>query len=600
MALSELQKKIVNARGKVVVKACPGSGKTYSVAARIADLLKKNEFNYQGIAAISFTNTASMEIDTKLQSDFGIDTPLGYPHFVGTIDSFLNQYVFLPYGHLEMNCNKRPEIVGEYCHNRIYWEKKRKYGYNDYCTFIDPIEHFERVSFDMQSKPINIGNFKDFNFSWNKIYKNDGNYIKRVQEIVDSKFELFNKGYANQSDANYFSLKVLQKYPAIAKNIVSRFPYFIMDEAQDTNDIQMAIIDILVKNGLRDIMLIGDPDQAIFEWNNAKPKLFIEKYKKWFPLTLNENRRSSRNICKVSNAFIGYNASNPCKDSDVIDFKYIPEVKGIENLKKTESEDLKKKIIYNIVAKFLKTCKSKDIPLTMDKIAVLYRSKSYSKYFDEKLIESKDQPWKIGAYYLRDIIHGKFLIDNGEIQKGFKLIQQGYFRAIKHVPNVTHELIQKEIDAMGFVSFRRKLYNFIKILPTTKQNLCDWFESVKASFTAMGIYIDYNENKSIVPINQLFVKENYDEKKYYYGTIHSVKGRTFDAVLILLGKMAGNAGNYRTLFSKKYDELESNKQEELRIVYVALTRSRKILEIAVPDEDCEVWKKKLCVETKKS
>ncbi|MFW5872317.1 MAG: UvrD-helicase domain-containing protein, partial [bacterium] len=53
--LSEKQKEIVKAKGNVVVNACPGSGKTFSVAARIAHLLKKNEFYHQGIAAISFT-----------------------------------------------------------------------------------------------------------------------------------------------------------------------------------------------------------------------------------------------------------------------------------------------------------------------------------------------------------------------------------------------------------------------------------------------------------------------------------------------------------------------------------------------------------------
>ena len=113
MPLSEKQKEtILEPTGKFVVRACPGSGKTYSVARRLADKISNWESKYQGIATLSFTNIAWQEIEKQV-SDFGMRTPIDYPHFLGTIDSFVNRFIFLPFGHLVMNCKSRPVLVGE-------------------------------------------------------------------------------------------------------------------------------------------------------------------------------------------------------------------------------------------------------------------------------------------------------------------------------------------------------------------------------------------------------------------------------------------------------------------------------------------------------
>ncbi|HYX05967.1 MAG TPA: UvrD-helicase domain-containing protein, partial [Bacteroidales bacterium] len=86
-SLSDKQKEIVfEKEGKFVVRACPGSGKTYSVAARFARLLKDWKFSHQGIAVISFTNVAWQEIESYLHNIFNIHTPIQHPHFLGTID----------------------------------------------------------------------------------------------------------------------------------------------------------------------------------------------------------------------------------------------------------------------------------------------------------------------------------------------------------------------------------------------------------------------------------------------------------------------------------------------------------------------------------
>src|SRR3569833_1915201 len=111
--LSPVQKVIAfDKTGEFVVRACPGSGKTFSVAARLAHKLEHWNSPYRGIAALSFTNVAWQEIEKKLKTNFDVHDKFGYPHFLGTIDSFINNNIFLPHGHLLMGCNKRPILVG--------------------------------------------------------------------------------------------------------------------------------------------------------------------------------------------------------------------------------------------------------------------------------------------------------------------------------------------------------------------------------------------------------------------------------------------------------------------------------------------------------
>lgn len=111
--LSEKQKEIVfSPIERLVVRACPGSGKTFTVAARLANKILKWDKENIGIATLSFTNVAWQEIEKNLPK-FGTESPILYPHFLGTIDSFVNRYIFLPFGHLVMGCENRPILVGE-------------------------------------------------------------------------------------------------------------------------------------------------------------------------------------------------------------------------------------------------------------------------------------------------------------------------------------------------------------------------------------------------------------------------------------------------------------------------------------------------------
>lgn len=481
--LTDKQKVIVDCNeSHIVVKACPGSGKTYSVTARLAKLIHEKIYRHQGVAVLSFTNNACIEIKGYLKKHCDIND-VGYPHFIGTLDSFINNYIFLPFGHLVMECNKRPELVGTEYNKWYEYDSSKTNIRNGRATYREPNYYFDKVSFDRNGKLIPLLPYSSYHFvkdDWDNQYIADESRLKKViSDIIEAKNFHFTKGKANQADANYLAYKLLLNYPQIANNLTNRFPTIIVDEAQDTTELQMAIIDILNANSLKSLMLIGDPDQAIFEWNTADPSLFMEKYKSegWHKIALEENRRSSQNICNLLNKFFNNNMNSVAESEHC---SLMPEILGHDETQES---------ITSIKAKFLKKCEDKE-GISIKEIAILYRGKSFGEQYFNLAIENMnfdDLPWRNSNYHVRDIVHGKYLIDN--------------------------------------------------------------------------------------------------------------KGSTYDAILVFLRK-ASSAKQYKNILSTNYNEPDIDKkkrdEEEIRIVYVACSRPRKLLWLAVCEgEHKTVWEEML-------
>jgi DNA helicase II / ATP-dependent DNA helicase PcrA len=578
--LSFSQKRIVVCQEpRIIVKACPGSGKTYSVTARLARLLQSNKLSeHQGIAVLSFTNNACDEIGTGLKENFGINN-IGYPNFVGTIDSFVNNYIFLPFGHLEMHCTDRPEIVGtEY--NKWFEYDAHKKNY-DQTKIIDPDYFFDKVSFHDSSKkervPIRLIHASCFDFSWGNITNKDGAYCKKIKDIISSKDKHFRLGKANQADANYFANRILMNYPLIPQSLARKFPIIIIDEAQDTTEIQMSIIDILDKNGVKCLMLIGDPDQAIFEWNTANAELFIEKWANpdWFQLELKENRRCSTNICNVLNNFFHGEMISVSKYKDYVK---APIILG---------HDSNNDSILSIYCKFIDKCTDLSIP--EDNIAVVYRGNKFGEtYFGiaDRNTFNVDSPWVNKYYYVRDITYGKYLIEKGILKDGYKLIEKGYNKWESGLAYISSKYLKEKVNREGYKKYRGSIFNFLDELPEiSEKDLNTWITEIKEK---LGYDFKINSGKGNILISSLFHGHNDKDLPSYINTIHSVKGKSLDAILVFLKKDSATK-DYKNLLNTNLKK-DKKDMEEIRVVYVACSRPRKLLWIAVPNQDVELWK----------
>lgn len=558
--------------GKIIVCACPGSGKTLCTSERIIKFISSHESKVSGLAITSFTNVAVNEIKDNYERETG--EKIEHPHFIGTLDHFINKYVFLPYGYLVMKCGKRPILVGE---PHSTWHHR---NYN--CRY------FDQISFNKK----------------NEIYPIT-THIKFNDKIRECKKKLIRKGYASQEDANYFTMCILNEYPQITRALINKFPYLIIDEAQDLSEIQMEILNILIENGLDNVLLVGDPYQAIFEWKTAKPQLFIEKYKEWkekynTAINLDYTFRCSRNISEYLSKFSGLN------------------IKSCAN----ESINLKPKLVSHdenyvkIVDKFIKKVKEKlGDNIEKDKVAVLFRSRTeLNKFINstqdnfefEEIFKTSENDisefeknfggrLKIRNVsniqnYTKNILKGEYYFLNNEFIKGFKEFEEAFIKIKTNKFNDTPSLIKDSIDDIGLYNHRKFVWKFIELFepPTGKDQLIDeWIDINNALLLKKEKFYlnkiktnDKTKGKISKILTWKMINLDIGEitSDYYCGTIHSVKGKSFDAVLLLLKSKCTNK-----LGKDLMDETE------LRNVYVGMSRARHILHIAVPKDDLERW-----------
>src|SRR5690606_33685087 len=127
-------------------------------------------------------------------------------------------------------------------------------------------------------------------------------------------------------------------------------------------------------------------DQSIFEWNNANPELFDEKYKIWDNIILNENRRSSQKICDFITNLSSFDSIIAVTD-EVKDDDNLPQIKGYAVPKNATKKDgsiitfeESKESFQLILQDFITQCEKENIPIKKDSVAVLYRGKAISKY----------------------------------------------------------------------------------------------------------------------------------------------------------------------------------------------------------------------------
>lgn len=553
--LTDMQEGIITLRGKNILKACPGSGKTFVVAHKVINDYNDWQEKNKGMAVLSFTNVAKEELLAKIHEISGMKT-LPYPHFVGTLDSFIIQNIFMPFGQVLMQSSVRPSIMDD-----------------------DFIDHYSKKFWKSECYSNGCKPY-DFQIDINqKVYDNKRNFSKcpfaQRKPCKNFKLNAYSKGYVTYKEALMIATHILECYPNILQLVTNRFPYFVVDEAQDTSEEQMRLLNILFENGVKDAMLIGDPDQAIYEWRDADPLVFLGMYSNpdWNAYELNENFRCSQHICNATKIF-----SSLSKPSQAIGTTKECKLKPmIIKYKKEEKEKM--------IQWFLDFCSDKGISKSADNIAVLTRGhaglvgKDYSQikdlwqtpitkmlalatyYRSKENIEKTTLLVEKILYYI--IFDDKAnVVDNKEIQKKYSVNEWKclIFRFSALLPEAIVPL--KE--------WKQQITDIIKNFIT--DNCIDCKNEVKVK---TKIRVQKEDLKGFLnqPIEAFFA-DSY-KKEYLNATIHAVKGCTFDAVLLIVsshGKLTSNMINKKEINS-----------EEIRTFYVAATRARKLFVLALPD-----------------
>lgn len=278
VTLTDEQVRIVEHNGSAFVAACPGAGKTRVLVERARRLLT-GRLSRQGVAFLSFTIAAVSELEDRLRRERLIASP-AFPHFIGTFDAFLWQFLIAPFG-----------VSGSANPPRLIPDKDKKPIRPFPGAQELPLQCFDRISGSAIPKELALKGFS----------RNPRPYETAARKMRSAFLE---RGELDFADAREIALNRLRdpKYSnVLSRAFAARFRELVVDEAQDCNPIDLEIISWFRTAGIP-VKVICDPHQAIYGFRGGVTKelwTFAEGFTSEERLTMTGNFRSSRHITKA-------------------------------------------------------------------------------------------------------------------------------------------------------------------------------------------------------------------------------------------------------------------------------------------------------------
>jgi DNA helicase-2/ATP-dependent DNA helicase PcrA len=298
--------------------ACPGSGKTEVVGIKAAYEFSKWPNPFCGIAILTFTKHAAGEIRERVVKYGGVGA-MRHPHFIGTFDSWLHNYIFQPFGHAYTGYTGR---CGDRNIRIIDNDSSADFllGFRTKALVYERPANADRISPDsdedsdiseeIAQRPVCANQFS---------YDEDGNpdtsdrklvgivgAPRNRQELDRCKDKFWKAGFATYRDAEFISLRILSNRKSLARLVAKRFPFIIVDECQDLSPAELMLLEQLQGEGVV-VHLVGDLDQAIYEFRKVRPELvcgFSARYR-LIRKELTANFRSNQEIVEVCRRIIG-------------------------------------------------------------------------------------------------------------------------------------------------------------------------------------------------------------------------------------------------------------------------------------------------------
>jgi DNA helicase-2/ATP-dependent DNA helicase PcrA len=228
-------------------EACPGSGKTTLLVAKLAILAGRWSPRQQGICVLSHTNAARNEIGDRLSASAAAGVLMRYPHFVGTIHSFVNEFLATP------------------------WLRSLGYPVQVVDTHIALSKRMGALAWKWRNA-MEKRNLGPIALSYNAAdFTSDkrgglGVHTDTYQAMVAVCREISEQGYFCFDEMFVWANQLLDRNPGVAADLRRRFPLVFIDEAQDNSEAQSAILHRIfcAGDGPARRQRFGDSNQAIY------------------------------------------------------------------------------------------------------------------------------------------------------------------------------------------------------------------------------------------------------------------------------------------------------------------------------------------------
>lgn len=589
-------RKVIRCWHSTDVAACPGSGKTTVLLAKLKLLADRMPFvNGAGICVLSHTNVAVDEIRKQL-SDYS-DKLLSYPNYIGTIQSFVDKFVTMPY--LRNIAARNVQVVDDLTyaqHMLTRMLNSKKYIALNYVTknsfetgsqFTSRIDHTQAL-YIRGNGSLCVGNQKRALAGAQK------NSTKQYKELLADLLKV--EGMIRYKDAYSYAKAAINGLPETYTDLFSsRFQYVFIDEYQDCDNVQRQAIDAIFNSMKCAVFKIGDSDQAIYnssesntpEWvpqNGFLPIMTSCRYSQEIANVICKLKNGSKsivtlagktgvkpvllifdpkNIDKVIGGFINALDTNGLYDNNGV-------YKAIGAAKKEDLSGLK---IESYWSEFDSSAK-KQVEysywgLIDEIIANLLEGKLYkAEHIVRKLL------CRIFHYAnVRQPISGKDY-SVVTIQKWLDNDCRELYRQWIYEMSRLQNFNRETIDCL----MRQKINELLKIKDPQADNIFDCLPEYFLDRTAVVCQTEKTEkNIFIDPIRG---------RRIVFDTIHGVKGETHDATLYLETDRQRASDLNRILPYYGAGKLVSSElvNYSRKLAYVGMSRPKKLLCVAMQAE----------------
>jgi DNA helicase-2/ATP-dependent DNA helicase PcrA len=592
---------VKNVHGPIMAVAGAGSGKTRVLTRRIAYLIEEEGIHPGNILAITFTNKAAEEMRKRVVNllDFSIEGA-----WISTFHAMGAKILRYDIHHLGYKSDY--QIIDDEDSAIIIKNLMKDHNY-------------DRKNFSPKITANLFAAIKGEQASFNSIQE-------PIRSMVIQLYPLYNaylkkNNLVDFQDLLILILELFRNYPEVLRKYQEKFEYILVDEFQDTNDLQYEIVHLLAKNH-RNLFIVGDEDQSIYAFrgsNIQNIKKFMEDFPEHMTILLNQNYRSKDTILKAANSVIKNNRNRIKKEL----YSTLGSGENVIHFKAGTDEE-EAYYIYEKIKHFWKQ------GVRLNDIAILYRNNAMSRRFEDILLKFNIPHRVIGniSFYkrkeIKDIIAYLHLLinmgDDYSFSRVYNTPKRGvgdatFAKLVEEAQNSNLRLFDLIDEQSEILKGKAKdtMLNFKNMIIELKekinqQSLLDTYDqlveksgyksmlenddaTLDRSFQSERRLDNLNEFKSLMMekiagydinftnyeilvnlLNDLALHEQaqeIDDTGEYVNlmTVHAAKGLEFKIVFITCLEQG--------LFPSNQSLMETmNIDEERRLFYVALTRAK--------------------------
>ncbi len=581
--------------GPLLIVAGAGSGKTKVLTSRIAHIINEKKAFPNQILAVTFTNKAAKEMQSRVSSMLGASaTGLSW---LGTFHSICAKLLRKHASAVNLNSN---------------------------FTIIDTDDQIRLIKNICKAENIDVKQLAPkYVLAIIDKWKNKGQYPNEV--IINQKdiyektilpvYKIYQKKLTDLNSCDFGDLilhvvKIFERNKDIKEIYSNNFKYILVDEYQDTNYIQSRWLNLLA-NKNKNLCCVGDDDQSIYSWRGAEIKNFLEfdqTYKNTKIIRLEENYRSTQNILSVASQLISNNQNRVGKTlkatregGDLIKLNCYKNGKEEATGVSDEVEKIKKRYSLNNIAILVRAIfQTREFEERFLKIGLPYRILGGTKFYERAEIKDCVAYLRI-VYQHKDDLAFERIVNKPKRSIGDNTLKQ------------IHEFAKNNSSSLEFASRKMLEENLVK--PKTKVGLSTFLNSLSKwkndldnkrinHVKLLQIILDESgyslmlknkkdlENESrLENIKELLsamkefdnlesflehvslataIDQDWEGQKINMMTMHASKGLEFD-VVFLPGWEEGLFPHQKSIEEKGQNGLE----EERRLAYVGITRAKK-------------------------